>query len=158
MWYLLTNSGYSWVMAPTIVISTWLPRFPGLHLHALTRKSSTPNHGFHLIPSIVSVSFIVPLWHCLPLFLIYVCISFLFSFTFPSPRTLTLSALPIFLINAMISDSIYKTSLHVIIWHVRILTLILIVIVYLTSLWTSELLKLSFQTSRNNPCQIPEVL
>ena len=61
--------------------------------------------------------------------------------------TLALSALLISLNNAMFSDPIYKIPLPVIIWLVQISTLILILIVYLTSLWSSKLPNLSFQTS-----------
>jgi len=62
-----------------------------------------------------------------------------------------LLTLPISPTNALLPDSIYKTPLHVIIWHVRIATLVFILIVYSTSLLTSELLNLRFQNSGNKP-------
>jgi len=95
---------------------------------------------------------ITPTWFhlCLVLFIVipetaslcsYSCMHCLsvFSFTTSVTPTLALSALPISWLMLCSLTPSCKTYLHVIIQHVQISTLILILIVYLTLFWTSEL-------------------
>ena len=76
--------------------------------------------------------------HCLAVFLLTLLIfpfSHLLHFRYPHSHIFCTSNI---LINAMFPDSIYKTPFYVCIQHVQISTLILILIVYSTSLQTSK--------------------
>src|SRR5882724_4082627 len=94
------------------------------------------SHQLLTLDSIYSLGLIYCSSLTLPPCVSYSCMHCLavYSFALLLPLTLALSALLLFLINAMFSDPIYKTPLHVIIQHFRISTLILILIVYLTLL------------------------
>src|SRR5882724_5869182 len=93
-------------MAPTLVTSVLLLRFPGLHSHALTWKSSTPDPGFHLEAK--SHLLFLPDTASLCFYLCMQCFA-MFLFAFLLPPTLEFSALPISPIHAMFPNPLYKT-------------------------------------------------
>jgi len=110
------------------------------------------SHQLPTLDSIYSLSLIYCSSPTLPPCVSYSCMHCLavFSFALLLPLTLALSTLPIFLINAMFLTPYIRLSSCNYLTCSKNIDLDSHFIVYLTLLWTSKPLNLSFWTSRNN--------